>query len=355
MPRIPVLTEEELKEFLKKEKWGLGLIFLLCLFPLLLWGGAIVWSFHQPFLVKETKVVIKDQSGFLEISRTLKNQGVLTRPNLFNLYLLLSGKFKELKGGTYEFKGEYTLASLANQLTRGPKDLKVLIPEGFTIFDIDKRLAELGIIEPGTLIETAQKPDWFSEFRFLPRDYLISLEGFLFPDTYYLPQRAEPKLILAKMLRNFEEKVYSKIDPEIAENPKSLFSLITLASIVEKEVSDPADRKIVAGILWKRLEKEMPLQADATVVYAWRILKPDWKPQDHTLNASEIKIKSLYNTYLYPGLPQGPISNPGWEAIEAALNPTETDYWYYLSTREGKTIFSRTLPEHQEAVRQYLR
>ncbi|MEW5805729.1 MAG: endolytic transglycosylase MltG, partial [Patescibacteria group bacterium] len=304
---------------------------------------------------QETKVVIKENSGFLEVSRTLKENGIISNSNIFNLYLIASGKFRELKNGTYEFSGEYTPISLANRLIQGPEDIKVLIPEGFTIFEIDKRLSDLNIIEPGALVEAAQKPGLFTEFEFLPQEYLVSLEGFLFPDTYNFSQKTEPKQILAKMLKNFEEKVYSKIDPEMAESPKSLLSLITLASIAEKEVPGLEDRKIVSGILWKRLEKDMLLQVDATVVYAWKIINPDWKPHDHVLTNSDIKIKSLYNTYLYKGLPQGPISNPGWKSIEAALNPVETDYWFYLSTRDGETIFSKTLKEHETAVKKYLK
>ncbi len=356
MAKVPILTEAEMKVFMEKEKIGLGLILLFCLLPVFVWAVFVVKDFYEVFEVPETNVVIEENKGFLEISNLLEEKGILGSSSIFKIYVLLSGNAGELRSGVYDFFGRYSVVSLVNRLTHGPEDIAVIIPEGFTVYETDKRLSDFNLIKAGSLVELAQKPEEFSgKFSFLPVDHIVSLEGFLFPDTYRFSQDTDAKEIMEKMLANFEEKAYKKLPPEIASSPKSLADLIKLASIIEKEVPDEADRKIVSGVLWKRLENDMLLQVDATVVYAWKTLNPEWKPQDHSLTLADLKIKSLYNTYLYKGLPQGSISNPGWEAINAAINPQNTDFWYYLSTEDGKTIFSRTLEEHNAAVKKYLR
>lgn len=356
MVRVPILTEEEMRTFMKKEKIGFGLILLACLLPIFVWTAFVVKGFYEIFEVPEINIVVEEKKGFLEISNMLEEKGVVKNSAIFKIYVLLSGRAGILRSGAYDLSGKYSVVSLVNRLTRGPEDVAVVIPEGFTAYDIDKRFVELNLIPSGSLIELSQKPEEFFEgFSFLPVEHIVSLEGFLFPDTYRFSQDTSAGEIIEKMLANFEEKVYKKIPQEIASSPRSLADLIKLASIIEKEVPGENDRKIVSGVLWKRLENDMLLQVDAAVVYAWKTLNPEWKPQDHSLTLADLKIKSLYNTYLYKGLPQGPISNPGWEAISAALNPENTDFWYYLSTEDGETIFSRTLEEHNEAVQKYLR
>ncbi len=355
MARVPILTEEEMRIFMKKEKIGFGLIILACLLPIFVWAVFVVKGFYEVFEIPEANIVVEEKKGFLEISNMLEEKGVVKNSAIFKIYVLLSGKAGLLRSGAYDFFGKHSVVSLVNLLTRGPEDVAVVIPEGFTVYEIDRRFAELNLIPSGSLVELAQKPSEFSEkFVFLPKDNIVSLEGFLFPDTYRLSQDTNAGEIIEKMLSNFEEKVYKKIPQEITSSPRSLADLIKLASIIEKEVPGETDRKIVSGILWKRLESDMLLQVDASVVYAWKTLNPEWKPQDHSLTLTDLKIKSLYNTYLYKGLPQGPISNPGWEAISVSINPENTDFWYYLSTRDGKTIFSRTLEEHNAAIRKYL-
>ncbi|MCX6813371.1 MAG: endolytic transglycosylase MltG, partial [Candidatus Azambacteria bacterium] len=132
----------------------------------------------------------------------------------------------------------------------------------------------------------------------------------------------------------------------IKNSNHSLYEIITMASLVEKEVSEDSDRPIVAGILWKRLKAEVPLQVDATLVYI---------TGRNEIREADKKIKSQYNTYLYRGLPEGPISNPGLSAIEAAIFPETSSYWYYLSAKDGKTIFSKTLEEHAHNKAIYLK
>ncbi|PJA18994.1 MAG: endolytic transglycosylase MltG [Candidatus Brennerbacteria bacterium CG_4_10_14_0_2_um_filter_43_14] len=354
MAKTPVLTEEEFKIFLKREKFGFALLAGFLCVPVAIWIIAVAITVARPFSFEQpVTIAIPKQSGFLDIAQILQQSGVIQNATAFKLYVLASGKAGSLRSGTYSFSGTHNVASIANRLAIGPEDTVVTIPEGFTVFDIDKRLSDAGAISAGDFINIAQQADDFS-YPFLQSEYVSSLEGYLFPDTYRFAQRADVKTIADKMLKNFSDKVFNKMDEAIRVNQQSFASIITLASLVEKEVAGPDERRIVSGILWKRLERNMPLQVDASVVYAWKTANPDWKPKNHTLSAADVKIKSAYNTYLHFGLPPSPIANPGWDSIDAVLHPQESDYWYYLSAKDGKTIFSKTIEEHNAAKAKYL-
>ena len=161
------------------------------------------------------------------------------------------------------------------------------------------------------------------------------LEGYLFPDTYLFLPGAETEQIIGTMRDNFQKKA-----GDVGQDT------VIMASLIEKEVPDSDDRKIVSGILWKRLEIGMPLQVDAVFPYITGRQK---------VLSDDLKIDSLYNTYFYKGLPPGPISNPGLDAIEAARNPKESPYLYYLSGRDGKTHFAKTFAEHLKNKEKYLK
>jgi UPF0755 protein len=176
-----------------------------------------------------------------------------------------------------------------------------------------------------------------------PKD--VGLEGYLFPDTYEITLGNNCDDILNAMLENFDQKLTPALRTEITNQKKSIFEEITMASLLEKEVKTLDDKKIVSGILWKRISIGMPLQLDSTVNYATG-------KSDASVLIKDTKIDSPYNTYKYPGLPKGPISNPGMDSIMAAIYPKATNYWYYLS--DGKTIFSETLEQHDIAKAKYL-
>ena len=175
-----------------------------------------------------------------------------------------------------------------------------------------------------------------------------SLEGFLFPDTYQFPYRIKSEEIVRRMLNNFEKKLTPDLREEIENQGKTIFEIVTMASLIEKEVRTLEDKKIVSGILWKRLESKIPLQVDATITYI-----TDKKTTK--ISIEETKIDSPYNTYKYLGLPLGPICNPGLESIIAAIHLQDSKFWFYLSTPEGETIFSKTLKDHNIAQDLYLK
>ncbi|PJA83305.1 MAG: endolytic transglycosylase MltG, partial [Candidatus Nealsonbacteria bacterium CG_4_9_14_3_um_filter_37_29] len=197
----------------------------------------------------------------------------------------------------------------------------VTIPEGFTVKQIEERL---GLKLPGE-----------------------NLEGFLFPDTYQFPPRVSGAEVVKKMRDNFDKK-FTPYRNEVSGAGLTPFEIITMASLLEKEVKTKEDKELVSGILWKRLENKIPLQIDATITYITG-------QKTTKISKEETQIDSPYNTYKYLGLPKGPICNPGLESILAAIYPKDSDYWYYLSTPEGETTFSKTLEEHNYAKSKYLR
>jgi len=164
------------------------------------------------------------------------------------------------------------------------------------------------------------------------------LEGFLAPDTYQLGAQSDAAAFVAMALDNFDKELTPRMRQDIAAQGKSVFEIVAMAAMLEKEVRTLDDKKLVAGILWKRLDAGMPLQVDSTLLY--------YKVPGADSGAVDKEVNSPYNTYRFAGLPAGPICNPGIESIEAAIYPVKSDYWYYLNAADGKTIFSRNYGEH---------
>lgn len=201
------------------------------------------------------------------------------------------------------------------------REVAVTIPEGFSVRQIGETFEKLGIFSKEDFVKTAQNE-----------------EGYLFPDTYRFYKTAKPEDIVKRMKDNFSKKVAPDVSRDV----------IILASLLEEEVKSTEDRKVVAGILLKRLKLGMGLNVDAALTYVLG-------KASNELTAEDLKYDSLYNTYKYRGLPPGPISNPGLDAISAALNPAPSPYFYYLTDKEGKTHYAATLEEHALNKRKYLR
>jgi UPF0755 protein len=236
--------------------------------------------------------------------------------------------------------------ALARLIALGQKrdEVSITIPEGKTLFQEAELLEKEGALPADffrlsgdTLRAQSFDPLWKEEFVFLKElPAGTSLEGFLFPDTYRAWADQLPEGLMRKQLQEFEKRV-PKIEKE--RGKRSFMEILTLASLVEKEVANPDDRKTVAGIFMRRLKEGMLLQSDATVNYVTRSGRT-------RSTADDLKVDSPYNTYLYKGLPPGPVSNPGDDAIDAALHPAETPYRYFLTDEQGKTYYARTLDEH---------
>jgi UPF0755 protein len=195
---------------------------------------------------------------------------------------------------------------------------------------------------------TNNKKDWATNYSFL-EDAASSatLEGYLYPDTYFIDGSTSLETLVAKALNNFDKKLTADLRQEISRQGKTIFEIVTLASVVEREVSAATDKKMVADIFWKRIEAGIGLQSDATVnfVTGKGLAQPTY---------ADLEIDSPYNTYKYRGLTPGPISNPSIETIEAVIYPTTNEYYYFLTTPEGEAIYSKTYDEHLQNKYKYL-
>ena len=176
----------------------------------------------------------------------------------------------------------------------------------------------------------------------------VSLEGFLFPDTYRIYRDSSSEEMIKIFLANFEKKISPEMREKFTAQKRSVFAVIIMASIIEKEVRGDEDRRLVSDIFWRRLEKGMPLQADSTVNYVVGENNP-------SSTAEDLAFNSLYNTYKYPGLPLGPICNPGLSAIVAAIDPVSNANWYFLTDKTGAVHYAKTLEEHNRNKMKYLK
>ncbi len=195
-------------------------------------------------------------------------------------------------------------------------------------------------------LELAEDPEWRELFEDKPSN--VSYEGYLFPDTYRVYTDASPEDVLKKIFTNLNKKISEELRNEIKRQDKTVYEILTMASVVEREAPSKEEMAMVADIFWRRYERNWALQSCATVNYITA-------KNDPGVSSEDKKIDSLFNTYKYPGLPLGAISNPGLEAIKAVIYPKENSYWYFMSDAEGVTHWAKTLDEHNANVAKYLR
>lgn len=331
---------------MKKISLFLILIFLIgvLIFGVFSWNA--IYSPINTGSNAEEVFIIEKGDGAREIAYSLEKEGFIRSRHLFRVYTFFKGISGRLQAGEYLLFPAMTVPEIAEKFVSGiVVGVKVTIPEGFTINQIEERLNK----ELKLKISNFTVNNFKQDFEFLaaaPNN--ASLEGFLFPDTYQFSYKVGADEVLRKMLDNFGKKLNSEIREEIAIQNKSIFEMVTMASLIEKEVKTIEDKKLVSGVLWKRLNYSIPLQVDATIIYITG-------KKTTKVSKTDTKIDSPYNTYKYLGLPLGPISNPGLESILASVYPESSPYLYYLSTPEGETIFSKTLEEHNIAKAKYLR
>lgn len=269
-----------------------------------------------------------------EISKQLSDSGIIKYPVVLSLILRVSGASLSVKSGAYLFKSPENIFAVANRLVSGEYGLppvRITFPEGVTVLDISKKVADaLPLVSAQEIISLGK-----------------SQEGFLFPDTYIFTLDATVESVVTAMLANFDVKT-APLSTDIKASGHSIADIVTMASLVEKEVRTNENKRIVAGILWNRLERGMPLQVDAVFGYIFN--RDTYSP-----SFSDLKTESPYNLYLHKGLPPGPICNPGLESIQAVLYPTKTNYLYYLTGSDDLMHYARTYDEHIANQNKYLR
>lgn len=292
----------------------------------------------------EVGFVVRPGEKVYEIAQHLREAGLVNSATLFKIYVKVNGLSGKLQAGSYKIKTDLSLAAVVSQLQHGTFDLKLIIPEGWRREEMGEYLAEVFLRAGSEGIAES----------FLNKSR--GMEGYLFPDTYVVPFDTKAEDIIKIMKENFDRKVDSKTRSDFANQGLTLEQVVTLASIVEREAGNDKDRPVIAGIIVKRLKAGWPLEADATVQYALSIQgkgEDGWWPKE--LSTDDLLINSPYNTRRNPGLPPGPISNPGLSSIRAVVYPLETPYWFYLTDGSGETHFAKTLEEHEANISRYLR
>jgi peptidoglycan lytic transglycosylase G len=296
-----------------------------------------------------TYVDIAPGTGTQAIGAQLERAGVLRSRYAFDLLRLVKGG--KLIAGEYRFNHPAAAGEVYARMVRGDVyTIALTVPEGYNIFDIAQAAQAAGL---------ARREDFLVAER--SQTGLIadlepgagSLEGFLFPDTYRFPRTATPATMVAAMVRRFRQaaRQLGAGAGGVGVAPGELARTVTMASLVEKEVSQDAERPLVAGVFENRLAKGMPLATDPSVIYA-ALLEGRYRG---TIYESDLRSASPYNTYRHAGLPPGPISNPGMAALRAAMDPARTDYLYFVADAQGHSVFSATLKEHAKQVEAYRR
>ena len=343
------VNEQPVEDFFSKdEKFTKNI--LLKLF----WAGLIVcvalfiffWAeFYLPQnnLNEINNFSIEKGTSIELVSQKLAEGGLIQSPLAFRFYFFINRSVK-IMAGTYRVVPRLSLIKTIRLLTGASGvfgGINVTFPEGLSLAQVKNILLKKNFkadeLDKFRIAQFSKKLDFLKG---APQN--ATLEGFLFPDTYNFFAESTSSEIVQIMLSNFGKKLPLNVQEEITNKKRTVFQVITMASMLEEEAKTSADMQIISGILWKRLKIGMALQVDATVAYALN-------KQGQALTYEDLKYKSPYNTYLYAGLPKGPISNPGIKAILAATFPRGTSYLYYLSSPDGTIIYSVTLDEHNIA------
>jgi UPF0755 protein len=290
-----------------------------------------------------TVVYIKPNTGVQDIALLLQDAGVVRSTWTFLALAYLQGSLKRLQSGEYEFHPGMTLLEILRKLETGRVVThQVTIPEGFTAEDIAKLLTGERLADRDRFLALVQDPMTAARLD-VPA---ARLEGYLFPDTYRLTRGMAEEEILRIMVGRFRQAVSPDFRARAARLRMDPHEIVTLASLIEKEARLDAERPVISAVFHNRLRQRMPLQSDPTAVY----MVPRGPGR---ITASDLQRRSPYNTYLVQGLPPGPIANPGLASLQAALNPAPVNYLYFVAKNDGSHFFSRTLEQHQQAVRLY--
>jgi UPF0755 protein len=301
----------------------------------------------NPYDPVDIMVEIKKGMSGREISELLGKKGVIKSSTLFYLLLRLK-EVDNLKAGYYRFSTSATPLAIIEKIKKGEEErFSITIPEGFTLNQILNRFAavEMPKLEAEKLNNFLDK--YVLELE-LERDLnqlredqqeLSFAEGFIVPETYNFPVSYSEQQLAKSLINHFAEERLSLLKAGAAESKFSAFELLIIASLIEKEGKLPSEHELIASVIYNRLEAGMPLQLDATIQYVLQ-------ERTERVLYSDLEIKSPYNTYLISALPPTPIASPGTQAVEAAINPAETDYFFYFATADGSHIFTKTYTEH---------
>lgn len=331
------------------------IIVLLSVMVVIVWG-LVLGSRPMSGDTSPVRVLIAKGASANEVALILKEKDLIRSTSIFVFTCRMSGESGKLKPGVYELSRAMSVPEIIRALVKGESlELWVTMPEGLTARQIGDRLAERQLVNGDLFVQKAIDEGFgFQRYAFVPGD---NLEGYLFPDTYLVARGTGADAVIEKMLEAFDAKVVTPNRDQLERVIRSRFGLgredfrdglsriLTLASLVEREARVPADRPLVAAVMWNRLKKNMRLEVDATVTY----VPGESRENKSKVYYSDLRSDSPYNTYRVFGLPPAPICNPGLAAIKAVLEPSQESYLFYVARPDGGHVFTRTLEEHIKA------
>lgn len=328
--------------------WLLWAAVALMLVATIALAGGMIWFQHLlngPVSGREfsSTVVIRKGDSYRTIVRKLRDARLLPHSIAFDYLAWRRSDSRWMKPGRYQFESSMSATEIYEALLRGAP-IVVTVPEGWTLEQIDARLVELGIAsKPGQFTRAAHDPQILASHDLKTS----SAEGYLLPETYHVDPGVSAESFLETMLTDFRQS-YAYDSATTAPEGLSWHEVLTLASMIEREARNEDEKPVIASVYYNRLRRGMKLDCDATVRYAIS----NWR---EPLTRADLQTTSPYNTYLYPGLPPGPICCVGPTSVEAALEPAKTDFFYYCYKGDQVHQFSKTLREHNAAVEKYLR
>ncbi|WP_138495711.1 endolytic transglycosylase MltG [Paenibacillus pinistramenti] len=316
-------------------------------------GGYVYWGLQPPAKSDQAvKFTIEPGTGTGQIAELLQEQGLIRSGLLFKLHLKFKSEGSKFQAGTYEMTPGMTADQIIQKLNDGDvaaeEMIRFTIPEGYTVKQMADKLQDEGLVNSDAFLKLAENPAGIDDplLSEIPDNskLLYRLEGYLFPETYELKKGSTEADIIRRMLEETSVKLdqIPDFDTKLAASGYSLNQIMTIASLVEREVAVDKERPIVAGVIYNRLKAGMKLEIDATVQYLLG------KTKERLLNSDLRKVDSPYNSYLYEGLPPGPIAAPSLKSIEAALEPEKSDYLFYVTKKDGSQehLFAATYKEH---------
>ncbi|WMT40038.1 endolytic transglycosylase MltG [Paenibacillus sp. D2_2] len=337
-------------------KWFLAFILIIVIVAGA--GGAYVYYGMQPVKASEEAVRVTIEPGMRtsSIADTMEQQGLIKNAFLFKSYLKLKSEGSRFQAGTYDINPGADYDEIIAKLNSGDvvkaEMIRFTIPEGYTIKQMAELLSEQGFVNEETFLKLAKSPTGIDSLLLadIPdkAEMKFRLEGYLFPETYELKLGSSEQEIITRMFTETDHRLHKIPDFEqkLKKSGLSLNEIMTVASLVEREVVVDSERSLVAGVIYNRLAKNMKLEIDATVQYLLD------KPKERLMNSDLRKVDSPYNTYLYEGLPPGPIAAPSLKSIEAALAPEASEYLFYVTKKDGsgEHLFAKTYKEHLKNI-----
>lgn len=326
-----------------------SVLFLFCI--ALLSAMLLSAIIFQPQTIEpEKKIIISAGTSTVQIAHQLKEYGIIKNEWTFIALAKLVFPHRSIKAGEYTIHGSFNLFDAVSLFVQGMprKELTIRIIEGWTVRDIVLYTALQGMRSSSDFTQET-KNDYTGQFSFLPSQSKgTSLEGYLFPDTYRIYADSTAHDLIVKMIENFALHYSADMARDTKNSGRDIHGIVTMASILEREVQSEKDRRMVADLFYRRIQRGMPLQADSTVNYITG-------KNDPQVRGVDLDNDSLYNTYKYKGLPSGPISNPGLISLRAALYPLANDYWFFLTKPDGSVVYSKTFQEHVLNKLKYLK